>query len=72
MAALSLQRQSILQHINRLQELADLEDEDETSTHHALLKEIRVLQTEIETPIDTCSRLNFQVRTIKSAHVDPS
>jgi len=51
------------QRIETLRELAEADAAGDGSAHNALLREIRSLQQTVETPIETTSRLNFQVRS---------
>lgn len=52
---------NIEDRIESLRLLAKAEAEGDRSVHHALLRGIRELQQAVETPIETTSRLNFQV-----------
>ncbi|KAK0302549.1 hypothetical protein LTR01_008685 [Friedmanniomyces endolithicus] len=52
---------TIKQRIETLRELAEADAAGDGSAHHALLREIRSLQHTVETPIETTSRLNFQI-----------
>lgn len=47
--------------LEQLQSLAKAEVDGDASAHHKLLQGIRELQQAAETPIETTSRLNFQV-----------
>ncbi|KAK0301696.1 hypothetical protein LTR82_018161 [Friedmanniomyces endolithicus] len=49
------------QRIETLRELTEADAAGDGSAHHALLREIRSLQHTVETPIETTSRLNFQI-----------
>lgn len=49
------------ERIERIQQLVKAEGDGDESAHHALLREIRELQQVVETPIETTSRINFQV-----------
>lgn len=52
---------NIQRRLARLQELAQADADGREDAHHELLNEIRVLQRTVETPIETASRINFQV-----------
>ncbi|KAK5105851.1 hypothetical protein LTR62_001963 [Meristemomyces frigidus] len=52
---------TVKQRIEMLRKLAEADAAGDGSAHHALLREIRSLQQTVETPIETTSRLNFQI-----------
>lgn len=52
---------STLEQVDVLRTLVIAQQTGSTQAHHDLLKELRRLQLAIETPIETCSRLNFQM-----------
>ncbi|UNI14259.1 hypothetical protein JDV02_000906 [Purpureocillium takamizusanense] len=52
---------SVQEQLERLQRLASQDAEGDGSAHKALLKGIRDLQLTVESPIETTSRLNFQI-----------
>lgn len=54
---------SLHAQIEHLRNLAEAEDAGDKHQHHQLLAAIRKLQLQVETPIETASRINFQVRT---------
>lgn len=54
-------RMTIFDEINHVQRLAEAEAEGDPSAHSRLLAAIRKLQLAAEKPIDTTSRVNFQV-----------
>lgn len=51
-----------LQEVNKL---VEEESKGDSSAHAKLLKSIRNLQLAVETPLETTSRLNFQVSRAK-------
>ena len=53
---------SVQEQLERLQQLAAQDAGGDATAHNALLKGIRELQLTVETPIETTSRLNFQVQ----------
>lgn len=56
---------AVLEQIENLQQLAAAEAAGDETAHHELLREIRALQLAVETPLETTSRINFQVRAAR-------
>lgn len=54
----------ILTRIDQLRALAEGQQKGDAAAHHGLLKELRQLQIAIESPIETASRVKFQVLLI--------
>ncbi|KAK4542160.1 hypothetical protein LTR36_007007 [Oleoguttula mirabilis] len=52
---------SVIDRIDGLRKLAAADADGDASAHHAMLRELRLLQVAVETPIETTSRLNFQI-----------
>lgn len=52
---------AVLEELPKLQKLAGADAAGDAKAHDELLKSIRALQLAAETPLETTSRLNFQV-----------
>ena len=52
---------AILNQLRKVEELATADAEGNARAHGELLKAIKTLQLAAETPVETTSRLNFQV-----------
>jgi hypothetical protein len=62
---------TVFEEITKVQKLAAAEAAGDEKAHGELLKAIRALQLAAETPIETTSRLNFQVRVAECCYDGP-
>lgn len=60
---------SVLSELQKLEELAAADAAGDAKAHGELLKGISRLLIVAETPLETTSRLNFQVRREESPHL---